>query len=337
MKALDEAEAAAAAAQNMPQRADEPERWEIPPLIGKKGISRLLGISEPTVKRWRGIAIKALAAGDHTSEHLPKPDRTVELRPLWYPITIVGWALGNSIPLRVADLVIPPVTELWSQEDIANHFGIEIDTVRDRWRHLYTNAIKHNRTPPDKALPKEDYNVEGVVFWLPDTVKRWGERQGKLDEDQRPNPRNHLRWVSPQKARPEPVDEVRLKIDKGELMDRAAIGTFFGVSPNTVKMWMTDHSSGKDFPEPDGPPTRKGRATWLPSTVIAWGEAADDDKGSKRIVNGQVVHAKGGRPMGSTKEKIEKTKKDRAARRAAKRAAMGLPPVLPEHLDRQAA
>lgn len=334
MRALDET-GAAAAAQDTPLRADEPARWTIPPLIGKKGITALVVTSAATVKRWRGDAIKAIAAGTHTSAHLPAPDRVVELHPMWYPITIATWALANRHALRVAQLVIPPVIEIWSQQDIADHFGVSVDTVRDRWRFLYTNALKNQLAPPDKALPKEDFNIEGVLFWLPDTVKTWGEKQGKLDEDQNPNPRHHLRWVSAREPQPKPVDEVQASIDKGELFDRAGIAGFFGVSPNTVKMWLSDHCAGKDFPPPDGPTTRRGKVTWLPSTVIAWGEADGDDAGSKRIVNGEVVKAKGGRPAGSTKDKIEADRRAREQRKAAKLAAQRI--VAPAQLEQRAA
>lgn len=317
MTALDVADAAAAA-QGTPlrQRAD---LAPIPPLIAKFGIADLLGVSTATVKRLRGASRKALAEGTHSGEHFPVPDRIVEFRPLWYPLTIATWAIANSVPLRTAGRIIPPVIELWSQQDIADHFTVAIDTVRDRWRFDYVHAINNNQKPPPKALPPESFNVEGVLFWLPEVVLEWGEKQGKLDDEQQPNPRHHLRWVSKTVAdKPAPPpDEVQLRIDAGELWDREKIGEFFGVSKNTVKMWLsgTSGSAGKDFPDPDGPATRRGKETWLPSTVIAWGEGGDDDdEGSRRIVNGQVVRARGGRPTGSTKDKILAAKEEKKAR-----------------------
>lgn len=272
-------------------------RRAIPAIIGKKGIGLLLGVATGTVRDWHNHSQAAVAAGEHTWRHLPEPDRVEDGRALWFPVTIVKWAVRTGRLPRNHGLSLPglPPT-LWSQADIAAHFGVHVETVRDRWRYHYVHAVRRKLAPPPKALPPETLNVAGVPLWDPQLVLDWGVQLGKLDATYRPNPLEGStvpRWVSAAPAVPAPPpvpDAVRERLQRGETFDQPGIAEFFGVKAGTVRMWRSSWGSGKNFPQPDAGQTLDGIDTWEKATVYEWGRK------NGRIVNGVVVLATGGRP-----------------------------------------
>ena len=244
----------------------------LPPLLGKQGIADLLGVPASTVDDWRVKCLDA-ARGGRTPDptHLPMQDRVADNRPFWHPQTIVEWAVQRGLLPVEHGLEWPSRDEVWwSQKDIADYFGVVLDTVRERWRHWYTHAILHKLDVPFAALAPEDLIIDGTPFWRPETIKAWGRKVGKVGRDLQPLARVGLKWV----ADPEPEvtvhDPIAELIAKGERWRWQEIAAFFGVKVKTAKTWASPHSAGQEFPAPDGGKTLRGIETWLPSTVKAW-------------------------------------------------------------------
>jgi len=274
----------------------EPDK-AIPPLIGKKGVSELLGVAVGTVRDWHNHAQGRREAQESTWRDLPEPDRAEDGKELWFPVTIINWAVRTARLPRVHGLTIPALPgPLWSLTDIADHFGVDVDhTVRERWRWHYVRAIRRKQPPPPGALPAETLNAEGAPLWDPPVILAWGVKQGKLDRATfEPFDREGQHWRAPEQppapptpAAPDPVQE---RLDRGEIFDAAAIAVFFKVKESTVRMWRSPHGSGKGFPAPDAGRTRSGQDAWEKPTIYEWGE------GSHRIEDGNAVAATGGRP-----------------------------------------
>lgn len=275
----------------------------LPPLLVLNEIDLVLpGTPPATVKDWRIKSLKAVKAGIHDpGTHFPREDRFEDDRPFWYPMTIARWGVITGKLPQDHSLALPRIPNLWSQNDIANHFGVRINTVQERWRWFYVNAVSKNQTPPPKALPKEDFTFGGVLFWHPSTVIEWGKLLGKLGADGLPNNRSGLRWVAPEPIPDAPADPVQDAIQAGRLWDVPAIAEYFHVQPSTVKMWISPWAAGKNFPAPDGGRALDGTVTWLPQTVQAWGVK------EKRVdaVTGEVRVSKGGFPKGLKRERTE--------------------------------
>ena len=276
---------------------DDPadEGSKIAPILGKKGIAAMLGVAVGTIRDLHNAAEKARATDTATWRHLPVPDRTVLGRPLWYPITVINWAVRTARLPREHGLAIPALPgELWSLADIAKYFGVDLEhTVQERWWWRRSNAVRKKQTPPPGALPRETVNADGIPLWDPPVIKAWGAQQGKLDvEGFTPYERDGQHWQSPPKTAQEqpPADPVQDRLDRGETFNVPGIAALFGVKAGTVRMWRGPWGSGKNFPEPDGGRTRSGEDTWERETIINWGVA------EKRIVDGKVVAAVGGRP-----------------------------------------
>lgn len=269
----------------------------IPLIVGKKGAAKLLGIPENTVKDLRQESLAAHRSGQVTVATLPECDRFIDDRPLWYSRTLAAYALasGRHMTLLQARKLLEQTPEpipVMSQEDIANRFGIPLKTIRERWRNKYTRAIKRGEQPPASALVAEDFDVEGVMLWLPETIERWGRQTGKLNPDGTLRERRGSRWIAPA---PAPVAEVEDALEtlirKGERWTRAHIAEFFGVKPRTVVMWGSGYGSGQHFPASNGGTRRDGSPLWIPATVIRWGVAEG------RITEaGEVIRSVGGRP-----------------------------------------
>lgn len=245
------------------------QAYTLPPLMGKQSIATLLGVPVETVDDWRAQALAEIRAG--RAPDLPVPDRVVDNRPLWLPGTILDWAVaGGRLPADHGLLLPDPDIVLWSQQDIATHFGVNLSTVRERWRYHFTHAVLHELPIPAKALVAEDFMIDGIPFWRPETVITWGRKVGKLGLDGKPLQRKGLKWVAEPVAQVTVVDPVDELIAAGQLWDWAAIAGFFGVRIKTVKMWASPHSSGQGFPDPDGDRKRNGHPTWKPETVKTW-------------------------------------------------------------------
>lgn len=244
----------------------------LPPLVGKAGIASMLGVPASTVDDWRA---KSLA--DPEDGHifgLPRPDRHADNRPFWKPVTIVDWAVEHGLLPADHGLPLPPPDlQVWSQADIAKHFGVELATVRERYRHHYTHAKLHELPVPANALCPEDWLIDGTPFWRPESVIAWGRETGKLDKDGNPNQRKGLRWVAVPEPVPVLVDPMDALIACGELWDWDAIASFFDVKIKTVKMWASPWSAGKNFPPPDDTKI-DGSPVWVPKTILDWARAS---------------------------------------------------------------
>lgn len=262
----------------------------IPPLVGRQGIASMLGVPFATVKDWRNKWLRAQRDDSFTSD-FPPHDRYIDDRPFWKPRTIIAWAVATGRIPRDHGIVLGPDIDVWCQLDVAKYFGVDLETVRDRWMHWYTYYSSRKLPIPAKAMAKPDFMVDKTPFWIPATALEWGQQTGKLGRDLKPLPRSGNRWGTEPDETSEPVDQVQTMVDEGQLLDHQAIAVMFGVKVTTVKMWGSPHSSGKGFPAPDGPSKLDLSPTWYPPTVLAWATET-----GRADADGSPLRAVGGRP-----------------------------------------
>lgn len=223
----------------------------VPLVVDLKGIARSLGKPVGTVNTWRLNWLQQQEGRAVTGTVLAAPDMTVGTRPLWYGRTITSWAA----PLMEGrDLQAPDPETMWSVYDIADHVGVTVETINQRWRWRASQALAANQEPPLNALPTPDCVAGQTPLWYPDTIRRWLEYR-----------------EAARRADRQGIPTRRQLVARGTMWNRRQVAVAFGVTLDTVKGWRAGRTRwARDFPAEDKP-----GPLWLPDTIIEWGKAHD--------------------------------------------------------------
>lgn len=96
---------------------------------------------------------------------------------------------GNTIPHQVTDKLRGEVSALTSfgntQEQIAYHLGVSIDTLQRHYHDELTNSVLRANAQVAKGLFKkatEDEDLTAMMFWLK-TRARWREKDSSNEPE----------------------------------------------------------------------------------------------------------------------------------------------------------